>query len=560
MISNSRSRQLKRDDQLRRKIFVELSRRKNNLDKLQTKNGILVLSPETHVQDAAKYLVASQANCVLVSDQNSQLCGAVTPTDLVYACCTAKSPRTESIRSCMSVPVITCDVRTDTLAILSKMVQFRVSKMPILDATNEIILIFDILNCLHEVLSRPQVMQQLGIDPTTSRFSSDRDRDDDNEQEQEDNDECYEDIESNASDSSNQLELRPKKTLKPRLIASKHEYNEFLDTMPNRSLGDISVQLLKKIPTVEAKSNAMSAMRLLKSSNSSIVVVLDTENTGNLPIGVVTCADIVLRIIAADVNPSTCSVIRVMTPCPDTVPVTGNQWVPTLVEIFNKQCEKIVLTDMATDSSAERDFFIADPYKLPQKIISSLDTTLLNEPEPDWNKFLLNEESYHELNYLEDVQDDELAEFSLLADDDDVSNSFSGFLPSTSTPPPQTVFRFYWKGKHSDMPVFAVPSIQKLKEALFVRLAELDADCLSLSPEDFAMAYTDPIFGQRTTIKSDDDVVQCVKRSAKRDLEIIDINVYLVHERKPGSQALTKALVGGSIALLAVAYYLRQRK
>ena len=67
--------------------------------------------------------------------------------------------------------------------------------------------------------------------------------------------------------------------------------------------------------TVSVKTSVKEAARLMREHHTTAVCVL--EDTGKLA-GIFTSKDVVLRVIAAGLDSKTCSVVRVMTPHPDT--------------------------------------------------------------------------------------------------------------------------------------------------------------------------------------------------------------------------------------------------
>jgi CBS domain containing-hemolysin-like protein len=75
---------------------------------------------------------------------------------------------------------------------------------------------------------------------------------------------------------------------------------------------------------VTPKTSVRDAARLMKSSRTTAVCVMEggsPTQQGRIA-GIFTSKDIVLRVIAANLDPSGCSIIRVMTPHPDTAPPT----------------------------------------------------------------------------------------------------------------------------------------------------------------------------------------------------------------------------------------------
>lgn len=81
--------------------------------------------------------------------------------------------------------------------------------------------------------------------------------------------------------------------------------------------------------TVSPKTTVKEVAKLMKERRTTAVCVIETPNTAPggvaaLPriAGIFTSKDIVLRVIAAGLEAGRCSVVRVMTPHPDTAPPT----------------------------------------------------------------------------------------------------------------------------------------------------------------------------------------------------------------------------------------------
>lgn len=72
--------------------------------------------------------------------------------------------------------------------------------------------------------------------------------------------------------------------------------------------------------TVGVKTSVRDAARLMREHHTTAVCVM--ENDGKKIAGIFTSKDVVLRVIAAGLDARTCSVVRVMTPHPDTAPPT----------------------------------------------------------------------------------------------------------------------------------------------------------------------------------------------------------------------------------------------
>ena len=85
-------------------------------------------------------------------------------------------------------------------------------------------------------------------------------------------------------------------------------------------------------PTVTPRTSVRDAAKLMKERRTTAVCVMEASggsalsgvSNGSIPkiAGIFTSKDIVLRVIAAGLDASRCSVVRVMTPHPDTAPPT----------------------------------------------------------------------------------------------------------------------------------------------------------------------------------------------------------------------------------------------
>jgi CBS domain-containing protein len=69
--------------------------------------------------------------------------------------------------------------------------------------------------------------------------------------------------------------------------------------------------------TVSVRTSVKEAAALMKANHTTAVLVTDQ---GSIT-GIFTSKDVVLRVIAAGLDPSNCSVVRVMTPHPDFAPL-----------------------------------------------------------------------------------------------------------------------------------------------------------------------------------------------------------------------------------------------
>ncbi|KAI8848269.1 hypothetical protein BC829DRAFT_425517 [Chytridium lagenaria] len=74
------------------------------------------------------------------------------------------------------------------------------------------------------------------------------------------------------------------------------------------------------VPEVGVKASVRDAARVMKDYHQTAILVLSAADGEDRLGGIFTTKDIVLRVIAAGLDPATTSVVRVMTPHPDSVP------------------------------------------------------------------------------------------------------------------------------------------------------------------------------------------------------------------------------------------------
>lgn len=101
--------------------------------------------------------------------------------------------------------------------------------------------------------------------------------------------------------------------------------------------------------TVGPKTTVREAARLMKERRTTAVCVMESVNPSTPGLGpseriagIFTSKDVVLRVIAAGLDAGRCSVVRVMTPHPDTAPPTMS--VHDALKKMHSKCAVVVLT------------------------------------------------------------------------------------------------------------------------------------------------------------------------------------------------------------------------
>ncbi|KAH0838580.1 CBS-domain-containing protein [Lanmaoa asiatica] len=318
-LSETRKKQSKRDEAIRKRIESELARKRTISTTFQSgrtkrpakhavaKGTVAALKPSPAltvpenitVAEASQLCAAKRTDCVLVVDDDEGLSGIFTAKDLAYRV-TAEGlePHSTPVSQIMTRnPMVTRDTTSATEA-LQLMVQrhFRhlVGHRPFAMRKGNVVGLLDITKVFHEALNKVE------------RSSSASEK-------------LY-----NAL-AGVQSELGPGMASNPQAAAML----AYVDGLREKTaLPDLTTVMDSRTQpaTVTPKTTVRDVAKLMKERRVTAVCVM--ENTpGSDSIhpkiaGIFTSKDIVLRVIAAGLDAGICSVIRVMTPHPDTAPPT----------------------------------------------------------------------------------------------------------------------------------------------------------------------------------------------------------------------------------------------
>ena len=99
---------------------------------------------------------------------------------------------------------------------------------------------------------------------------------------------------------------------------TEHMMNFFTNLKNKMSSPDLATVLEREgpPPEVSARTSVRDAVMLMKQTKSTAVLVMEPH--GNGLAGIFTSKDVVLRVLAQGLEPATTSIVRVMTPRPDT--------------------------------------------------------------------------------------------------------------------------------------------------------------------------------------------------------------------------------------------------
>ncbi|ODN80817.1 hypothetical protein L202_02967 [Cryptococcus amylolentus CBS 6039] len=310
---------------LRKKIESELSRKRPGSQNAQQVSGggnkrqskralkgtvaglrpspALTVPEGMSVADASQLCAAKRADCVLVVDEEEGLSGIFTAKDLAFRV-TAEGldPRITTVSQIMTKnPMVTRDTTSATEA-LQLMVSRGFRHLPVCNEDGDVVGLLDITKVFHEALAKVERGST-----ATSQLS--------------------------AALAGVQTELGPGMQGNPQAAAML----AYVETLRERmALPDLTtvLDLRSSPPVVTPRTSVRDAARLMKERRTTAVCVMEANHgtsaisgvsSGGAPpkiAGIFTSKDVVLRVIAAGLDAQRCSVVRVMTPHPDTAPPT----------------------------------------------------------------------------------------------------------------------------------------------------------------------------------------------------------------------------------------------
>ncbi|KAI0343922.1 CBS-domain-containing protein [Trametopsis cervina] len=314
-LAETRKKQSKRDEAIRKKIESELSRKRTistthqqgrksrNKPNVQ-KGTVAALKPSPAltvpesitVSEASQLCAAKRTDCVLVVDDDEGLSGIFTAKDLAYRV-TAEGldPHTTPVSAIMTrSPMVTRDTTSATEA-LQLMVTRHFRHLPVCNEEGNVVGLLDITKVFHEALDKVE------------RSSSASEK-------------LYTALAGVQSELGGGMASNPQ-------TAAMLSYVEAL--REKTALPDLTTVMDSRTEpaTVGPRTTVKEVAKLMKDRRTTAVCVMESPTTtpGGVAVlpriaGIFTSKDIVLRVIAAGLDAGRCSVVRVMTPHPDTAP------------------------------------------------------------------------------------------------------------------------------------------------------------------------------------------------------------------------------------------------
>ncbi|KAI4732370.1 CBS-domain-containing protein [Aureobasidium sp. EXF-12298] len=356
-LSASRAKQSKRDEAIRRKIETDLNKKRANPTRArQTRKAApgsvlalrpsqaLQIKPNTTVAEAAQLMAAKREDCVLVTDDDDRIAGIFTAKDLAFRV-VGEGIKANSITIAEIMTKNPLCAKTDTSATdaLDLMVRKGFRHLPVMDENHDISGILDITKCFYDAMEKLE-----------RAYSSSR--------------KLYDALEGV------QAELG---SSQPQQII------QYVEAIRHKMSGPTLESVLNGMPpvTVSVRTSVKEAAALMKANHTTAVLVTDQ---GSIT-GIFTSKDVVLRVIAAGLDPSNCSVVRVMTPHPDFAPLDMS-----IQSALRKMHDGHYL-NLPVMSAEGEIVGMVDVLKLTYATLDQINSMSTGDSEgPAWNKFWMS--------------------------------------------------------------------------------------------------------------------------------------------------------------------------
>lgn len=240
----------------------------------------LQIQASTTVAEAAQLMAAKREDCVLVTDEDDHVAGIFTAKDLAFRVVGGgKKAQNVTIAEIMTKNPLCAKTDTSATDALDLMVRKGFRHLPVMDENHDIAGILDITKCFYDAMEKLE-----------RAYSSSR--------------KLYDALEGVQAEMGSS---------QPQQII------QYVEAIRQKMSGPTLESVLNGLPptTVSVRTSVKEAAELMKENHTTAVLVQDQ---GSIT-GIFTSKDVVLRVIAAGLDPVTCSVVRVMTPHPDFAPM-----------------------------------------------------------------------------------------------------------------------------------------------------------------------------------------------------------------------------------------------
>ncbi|KAI1803089.1 hypothetical protein F4811DRAFT_562764 [Daldinia bambusicola] len=528
-VSASRQKQSKRDEAIRRKLESDLSKKKHHItgrarhSRKAPPGTVLALKPSpalqikpgTTVAEAAQLMAAKREDCVLVTDEDDRIAGIFTAKDLAFRVVgTGQKANSITIAEIMTKNPLCARTDTSATEALDLMVRKGFRHLPVMDENQDISGILDITKCFYDAMEK----LERAYASSTKLYAA------------------LEGVQSELG------------TSQPQQII------QYVEALRSKMSGPTLESVLNGMPptTVSVRTTVKEAAMMMKENHTTAVLVQDQ---GQIT-GIFTSKDVVLRVIAPGLDPSTCSVVRVMTPHPDFAPMDMS-----IQAALRKMHDGHYLNLPVMNDQGEI-VGMVDVLKLTYATLEQINTmgTSTDNEGPAWNKFWLSLDNETESMVSGDGSHHHgtMASRSVLSPDVNRERSYDPVAPGDSAShvgmesspihsavaqqtPADIPFAFKFKapsGRVHRIQVVANEGIAQFVENVAAKLgSEVEAiggipevEDGNLSTGGFALSYLDDE-GDTVSITTDQDLLEAILLARHHHHEKVDLFVH--HPDKP---------------------------
>ncbi|KAJ3213643.1 hypothetical protein HK099_007264 [Clydaea vesicula] len=318
-------------------------------------NPVVALHESATVFEASSYMAAKRQDAVLITDSEGHLTGIVTDKDMTYRLVAESlDPKSTPVSYIMTQNPVSVGSSEGATEALNKMVNGHFRHLPVLeDSVNNdeqeggVVGVLDITKCLIDALAKLE-----RVNASNEKLNQ-----------------AIIEVENEFQTSKQSL------------------YADFLSSqLGMMDLGSL-IEAGGVPPIVSLNSNVLQAAMVMLQHRETAVLVLDTKDitphvySGQIA-GIFTTKDVVLRVLAANLDPRVTPVMRVMTPHPDTANMDT-----TILEALRKMHagRYLHLPVVCSDSGMLEG--MVDVLKLTYSTLDQLNNLTSDSGGPVWNKF-----------------------------------------------------------------------------------------------------------------------------------------------------------------------------
>lgn len=311
-------------------------------------NQALQIKPTMTVTEAAQLMAAKREDCVLVTDEDDRIAGIFTAKDLAFRVVGAGlKAQNVTVAEIMTKNPLCAKTDTSGTDALDLMVRKGFRHLPVMDENHDISGILDITKCFYDA------MEKLERSYTSSKKLYD----------------ALEGVQAELGSSQ------------PRQVI------DYVEAVRQRMSSPTLESVLNGLPpvTVSVRTSVKEAAQMMKENHTTAVLVQDQ---GQIT-GIFTSKDVVLRVIAAGLDPANCSVIRVMTPHPDFAPMDMS-----IQQALRKMHDGHYLNLPVMNKENDEIVGMVDVLKLTYATLDQINSMSTGDNEgPAWNKFWMSMEA-----------------------------------------------------------------------------------------------------------------------------------------------------------------------